>query len=686
MCGILGISVSARSEFSSGGQIFEAMASLYRASESRGKEASGIALRNAANFVCGRSFVPATQLVRQASFRNMVIEALSPPPADAREGWSGMTVIGHTRLVTNGSELDERNNQPVARNRMAVIHNGIITNVDELWARYGLHRNAVVDSEIIPAYLGSRLTRGQSLGQALSVLYNDIEGTFSIAAISSDYDGLLLATNCGSLYKLHDEAAGVYYFASEFLILEKFLAERSMSHFSDAITQIASGRWCFVGLDGLSVSEGAIGEEIQALPPSVDAGEPRSMELKYGGGIEGTPPLGPVSVLAKDRFSRLYDLVVERVARLYRCTRCILPETMPFIEFDAEGVCNYCQHYHKQNLLGLDSLRQRLQQSMKRAVRQQADCIMTFSGGRDSCYGLHFITQELGIKPIAYTYDWGMITDLGRRNQARMCGKLGVEHVLISADIRRKRSNIRKNVLAWLRRPDLGTVPLFMAGDKQYFYYANRLKQQTGSDSIILCENMLETTKFKSGFCGVRPGFDKESHTYSLGIMSKLRMIGHYASAFALNPGYLNSSLWDTFDAFISYYFIPHDYVNLFNYIPWSEDTINRVLQEEYNWELSPDSPSTWRIGDGTASFYNYIYYVLAGLTEFDTFRSNQIREGMLDRAEAMRLTKAENAPRYDSMKWYCDIIGIDFESALQAIHSASPLAALRDRVLPIAS
>ena len=31
-------------------------------------------------------------------------------------------------------------------------------------------------------------------------------------------------------------------------------------------------------------------------------------------------------------------------AELKRCSKCVLPETMPFIEFDEEGVCNWCQN------------------------------------------------------------------------------------------------------------------------------------------------------------------------------------------------------------------------------------------------------------------------------------------------------------------------------------------------------
>ena len=72
------------------------------------------------------------------------------------------------------------------------------------------------------------------------------------------------------------------------------------------------------------------------------------------------------------------------------------------------------------------------------------DCIIPFSGGRDSSYGLHLIVKELKMKPITYTYDWGMVTDLGRRNISRMCSELKVENIIVAADISKKRRNIAK--------------------------------------------------------------------------------------------------------------------------------------------------------------------------------------------------------------------------------------------------
>ena len=95
---------------------------------------------------------------------------------------------------------------------------------------------------------------------------------------------------------------------------------------------------------------------------------------------------------------------------------------------------------------------------------------------------------------------------------------------------------------------------------------------------------------------------------------------------------------------------------------------IDAVL-EEYNWEKAPDTNTTWRIGDGTAAFYNYVYYTVAGFTEHDTFRSNQIREGDLTRERALELVQDENNPRYPNIKWYLDAVGLEFCDTITKIN-----------------
>jgi hypothetical protein len=64
----------------------------------------------------------------------------------------------------------------------------------------------------------------------------------------------------------------------------------------------------------------------------------------------------------------------------------------------------------------------------------------------------------------------------------------------------------------------------------------------------------------------------------------------------------------------------------------------------------------------------------VAGFSEFDTFRSNQIREGLISREEGLKYISQENRPRFQSMKWYLDIIGIDFERAVKIINDIPKL------------
>ena len=151
-------------------------------------------------------------------------------------------------------------------------------------------------------------------------------------------------------------------------------------------------------------------------------------------------------------------------------------------------------------------------------------------------------------------------------------------------------------------------------------------------------------------------------------------MLYYYAQQYVTNPAFINRSLLDTGSAFLSYYLIPHNYMNIYDYIPWKDDKIEDVLLNFFDWETDPGTKTTWRIGDGTAAFYNYIYYMVAGFTENDTFRSNQIREGAITREKAIGFIHEDNHPRFESIQWYCNTIGIDFASTLKRINKMSKL------------
>ena len=217
-------------------------------------------------------------------------------------------------------------------------------------------------------------------------------------------------------------------------------------------------------------------------------------------------------------------------------------------------------------------------------------------------------------------------------------------------------------------------IPLFMAGDKYFFYYSNKIVKENNLHLSIWGSSPLENTDFKAGFTGIKPSFDKK-RIDELKLTNKIRLARFFGGSYLGNTAYINSSLVDTFGSFASRYVIKRrGYFQLFDYIKWDENDVDSLIINEYNWEKSIDTDSTLRIGDGTAAFYNYIYYTVAGFSEFDTFRSNQIREGQLTRERALELITNENRPRYENLRWYLDIVGLDFKNTIKIINNIPKL------------
>jgi hypothetical protein len=249
-----------------------------------------------------------------------------------------------------------------------------------------------------------------------------------------------------------------------------------------------------------------------------------------------------------------------------------------------------------------------------------------------------------------------------------------VEHVIRAADIPAQRRYIRRNIEAWLARPRLGMIPLFMAGDKFFYAHARDLRRETGIDLVIFCAgNELERTPFKAGFAGVREN-NYSNRLFGLAAAKKAQLAAYYGAQFLANPRYLNESLGNSFRSFFSTFVGVDDFLYLYTYEPWNEDVINRTLIGEYDWEISPESSNTWRIGDGYTAFINYIYHRVAGFSEFDAFRSHQVRDGVIDRPAAVALAALDNRPRLSELREFARLIGFNLEDVLSRIDAIAPI------------
>ena len=681
MCGIFGLIVHKDSDYAPP-FIQKSLATLARLSESRGKDSSGLVFRNESEreLRVFKGAVPLHYLLKRQEvthyFARVVGATNHNRPAGPQRTFS---VMGHSRLVTNGSQLNDENNQPVVKNGVIGIHNGIIVNETELWLRHPeIQRTYKIDTEVMLALIRKYVGVYGNVATAVSKTITEIFGTVAAALFLDNLNILAIATNNGSLYTLTNEG-GLFVFASEEYFLRKLSKTMHLQNRgAHCIRQVVPGNGFVLDLHRFHLQEFSFSTMNQesAVPSIQDVPYRITVQPISDGKPRRELVLDPAAIAIHPKASSesgLLEFNAERIQSMRRCNKCLLPETFPFIEYDELGICNYCNNYKNKNepkpieeLFDLVKPYRRLGGS--------PDCIIPYSGGRDSTYTLHIAKNVLNLNPISFTYDWGMVNDLARRNIARVCGKLGVENILVSADIAWKRENIRKNILAWLEKPHLGMVPLFMAGDKFFFYYTDQVKRQTGIRLNIWGINPLENTEFKVGFLGVPPDHHKK-RIYSLSLKRQARLFLGMGKIILNNPRYLNGSVWDTFGSFVSRSIIPHrDYYHLYDYFRWDEKEIEKLVLEEYQWETAVDTRTTWRIGDGTAAFYNYIYCTVAGFSEYDTFRSNQIREGMMTREEGLRHVMEENRPRYPSIKWYTDILNLDFSAAIKRINNIPKL------------
>jgi glucosamine--fructose-6-phosphate aminotransferase (isomerizing) len=153
--------------------------------EYRGYDSAGIALFDAdERFYVAHATGKLDALVQR-------VEGVLPPATSG---------IGHTRWATHG-EPSDRNAHPQLDpdGVIAVIHNGIIENFEELRARYarGPFRSET-DTEVLAHMLAGEVERGEDLLDALRHVVALARGAYSLVAVAVHEPGRMVAARVGN--------------------------------------------------------------------------------------------------------------------------------------------------------------------------------------------------------------------------------------------------------------------------------------------------------------------------------------------------------------------------------------------------------------------------------------------------------------------------------------------------------
>ncbi len=119
------------------------------------------------------------------------------------------------------------------------------------------------------------------------------------------------------------------------------------------------------------------------------------------------------------------------------CKYCLTPSSRPRVVFDHEGVCNACRNTEEKHKIDWAAREQEFLKLIgplrDRRRGAEYDCIVPWSGGKDSSSIAYKLKFEYDLNPLLVTYSPMIPNEIGHHNREEMV-RLGFDHVFFRAN------------------------------------------------------------------------------------------------------------------------------------------------------------------------------------------------------------------------------------------------------------
>ncbi len=296
------------------------------------------------------------------------------------------------------------------------------------------------------------------------------------------------------------------------------------------------------------------------------------------------------------------------------CSRCIYDEKTPGINFDNEGVCNYCRQIEdleKEFGTGTEKgekvLNDIIQEIKRTGKNKKYDCVIGVSGGTDSSF-LLAKSIEWGLRPLAVHYDNTWNSSIATENMRKVTMALKVD--LFTYVINNKESD------DIFRSFFLAGVPEFDACTDLGF--AQVLRKAAVKNGV---KYILEGHSFKAE--GISP-------------MGKNYFDGKYIQSIHRKYGKMKMKTFPlmTFAQFLKWIIIYRQkFVRPLWYIEYSKAEAMEFLTNRFGWTYYGNH----HLENRSSSFVHQIYHPQKfGMDNRNWSLSAEVRSGVRSRSEAL--------------------------------------------------
>ncbi|MCD6564455.1 MAG: N-acetyl sugar amidotransferase [Bacteroidales bacterium] len=329
-----------------------------------------------------------------------------------------------------------------------------------------------------------------------------------------------------------------------------------------------------------------------------------------------------------------------------RCTRCILAEDFPNIKFDSNGVCNYCHQWDKEwQYFDYEKSEAELMKILNSAKkkRRKYDCLIPYSGGRDSSYVVYLCKEKYDLNPMLVTFNNLFMSEHAIKNINSMVEIMDVEHCFVT---------YKPKVLKRFYRAAIERGGEFCSICAAGINYAKIVYQKLYNIPIVITGT--------SGRVDEQSPFEVNC-THPLYVRRLLSSAGF--SKKEINDYVIERHFeWGLFEK-IKRKINRNDYVEvaLPNYVNWNNQEIERILVQELKWTTSDDARD--HIDCRFVSVKNYLKNKQIPNFIFKQEKYSQlIRDNQLTRDEALealnKLLKVESREP-DEIDEFLDFLGL---------------------------
>lgn len=317
---------------------------------------------------------------------------------------------------------------------------------------------------------------------------------------------------------------------------------------------------------------------------------------------------------------------------LRRCTKCVMLETQDMISFDAEGVCATCRQVeYKQTKIDWPAREEQFKKLLDQYRGQGPyDCIIPFSGGKDSTFQAWTLVRKFKAKPLLVSFDHGFYRPQVLRDREKTVKKLGIDLITFKPDWQTVKKTMRlglerKGAIMWHSHCGIYAYPMQIA-----IKYKIPL--------IVWGETTAEYSSYFNYEEDEMVDEKRFNMAVNLGINAE-DMVGMLDGSVTLRD--LTPYIYPPLKELKA---IGYRSLCLGNYIPWDTRLQSELIRRELGWQGAPVEGIPYdrywyeKVEDAFQGIEDYLKWIKRGMSRMTHLACIDIRNGRMTRDEALAM------------------------------------------------